>query len=78
MTRAIGGRLNLAALAALAGAVQVDRRQHAPPDRETARVAAHELRSRGLTIADIAQALRLSEGAARNLLGEPSTITNGR
>ena len=78
MTRAIGGRLNLAALATLAGADQVDRRQQPAPDRETARVAAHELRSRGLTSHDIAAALRLSEGAIRDLLGEPSTITNGR
>jgi DNA-binding NarL/FixJ family response regulator len=46
-------------------------REHAPaPDRETARVAAHELRARGLTTHDIAAALRLSEGAVRALLEE--------
>ena len=62
----IGGPLDLSALAALAGA---DRhRQDAPLDRETARVAAHELRARGLTPLDISQALGISEGAVRALL----------
>jgi DNA-binding NarL/FixJ family response regulator len=45
-----------------------DRDQHHPVDRETARAAAVELRQRGLTPADIAAALRLSEGAIRDLL----------
>ena len=67
MTRStVGGRLDLSALAALARA---DRpRQKAPLDRETARAAAVELRARGLTVHDIAAALRLSEGAVRTLL----------
>jgi hypothetical protein len=41
---------------------------HRPHDRETLRVAAHELHSRGLTPRDIAVCLRLSEGAVRSLL----------
>lgn len=45
------------------------REQH-PPDPATARVAAQELRSRGLTHRDISAALRLSEDAIRALLGE--------
>lgn len=44
--------------------------QHALPDRETARVAALELRARGLTAHDIAAALRISEGAVLDLIGE--------
>lgn len=46
--------------------------QHAPQDRATLRVAAAELRSRGLTALDIAEALRLSDAAVRALLGEPT------
>ena len=46
-------------------------RQHAPQDRATLRVAALELQSRGLTPRDIAAALRLSEGAVRDLLNPP-------
>jgi DNA-binding NarL/FixJ family response regulator len=50
-----------------------DRRdQHRPADRQTLRAAAVELRARGLTPADIAAALRISEGAVRDLLGEPA------
>lgn len=45
-------------------------RAEQPPDRDTARVAARELRSRGLTPIDIADALKLSEAAIRELLGE--------
>lgn len=78
MTRStIGGRLNLAALAALAGA---DRRprENPRPDRDTCRVAAVEMRQRGLTVADIAQALSISDGAVRQLLGESLPITNRR
>lgn len=37
-------------------------------DRDAARTAALELRQRGLTVADIAAALRLSDGAVRDLL----------
>ena len=44
------------------------REQHRPVDRDTARVAARELASRGLTPRDIAAALRLSEAAVRALL----------
>lgn len=74
MTRgSIGGPLGLEALAALAGAHQVDRsRRQLPPDRDTARAAAVEMRGRGLTVRDIAAALRLSADAVRDLLGEPS------
>lgn len=76
-SRTIGGRLDLSALAALAGADRTC--EHAPPlDRDTARVAARELRARGLTPRDIASHLQLSEGAVRELLGEPSLITNRR
>lgn len=46
-----------------------DRRdQHRPVDRDTMRCAALELRQRGLLPADIAAALRISEGAVRDLL----------
>lgn len=62
----------------VAGAFDRAQQQHAPPDRESARAAARELRARGLTPADIAAALRISEGATRELLGEPSPITNRR
>jgi hypothetical protein len=74
MTRSIGGVLDLRALAALAGVDQAVRhREHAPPpDRDKARVAARELRSRGLTPADIADALRLSPGAVEALLEDPT------
>lgn len=44
-----------------------------PPDRDTARAAAVELRSRGLTPRDIAAALRLSEAVVSQMLGEPRT-----
>ena len=46
-----------------------DHREHVL-DREAARAAAVELRQRGLLPADIAAALRISEGAVRDLLGE--------
>jgi hypothetical protein len=42
--------------------------QHRPVDRDAARVAALELRARGLTVEDIGQALGLSSGAVRELL----------
>lgn len=42
--------------------------EHRPHDRDTLRVAAVELRSRGLTVHDISAALRLSEAAVRGLL----------
>jgi len=64
MTRSIGGRLDYGAL--------LGRDQHRPVDRATTRAAAVELRARGLTIEDIADALQLSEGAVRDLLGEPA------
>jgi DNA-binding NarL/FixJ family response regulator len=41
---------------------------HRPQDRATLRAAAAELAARGLTHADIAAALRLSERAVRALL----------
>ena len=44
--------------------------RHKPQDRDTLRVAAVELRQRGLTAHDIAAALRLSEQAVAELLGE--------
>jgi hypothetical protein len=51
-------------------------REHAPaPDRERAHIAARELRARGLTTHDIAAALRLSEGAVRDLLSIPTEET---
>lgn len=43
---------------------------HRPTDPAALRVAALELAGRGLTPADIAEALRLSEAAVRELLGE--------
>ena len=46
------------------------RDRQSPPDRATARTAARELRASGLTVADIASALALSEGAVAELLGE--------
>jgi predicted transcriptional regulator len=46
---------------------------HRPHDRATLRVAARELRSRGLTARDIAQALRLSEAAVVALLANQET-----
>ena len=42
--------------------------EHRPLDRDTTRAAAVELRQRGLTVHDIAAALRLSEGAVKQLL----------
>lgn len=67
MNRTIGGVLDLAALDLLSG-----RTQHRPHDRATLRVAAQELRSRGLTYRDVGQALELPEAAVRELLeGRP-------
>ncbi len=43
-------------------------RHDSPPDRATLRQAARELRSRGLTLTDIGDALRISTGAVRELL----------
>lgn len=43
---------------------------HRPLDRDAMRVAVYELAARGLTPADISQALSLSIGAVRDLLGE--------
>lgn len=43
-------------------------RRHAPQDRSLLRSAALELRSRGLTLTDIGDALRISTGAVRELL----------
>ena len=40
-----------------------------PPNRDTARAAAIELRAQGLTVADISAALKASEGAIWQLLG---------
>jgi len=60
----IGGTLTLDALAALSG-----RDRHRPLDRDAMRAAVLELRQRGLLPADIAAALRISEGAVRDLLG---------
>lgn len=66
MTRSsIGGTLTPDALAALYG-----RDRYKPLDREAARAAAIELRQRGLTAHDISQALSLSLGAVRDLIGE--------
>lgn len=64
MSRTIGGRLNLDALALLAG-----RDRHRPHDRQTLRAAAVELRQRGLTYRDVGQALGMSESAVSALLG---------
>ncbi|MGC8519279.1 MAG: helix-turn-helix domain-containing protein [Steroidobacteraceae bacterium] len=47
-----------------------DRSPPRPQDRATLRAAALELRARGLTPLDIAEALRLSERAVRDLLHE--------
>jgi DNA-directed RNA polymerase specialized sigma24 family protein len=47
-----------------------DREQPRSLDREAAQAAAVELRQRGLTAHDIAAALRISEGAVRELLRE--------
>jgi hypothetical protein len=44
--------------------------QHRPQTRAEMRVAAWELRQRGLTVEDIGSALRLSSGAVCDLLGE--------
>lgn len=53
-----------------------DRRdQHRPQSRDEMRIAAVELRQRGLLPADIAAALRLSESAVRDLLGETPRTT---
>jgi hypothetical protein len=67
MTRSIGGRLNLAALAALAGA---DR--HRPQTLEEMRAAVHELHQRGMSDHTIAQATGLAVEQVRRLLGEPA------
>jgi len=65
MRRSVGGLLTPDALAALYGTPH----RQPTPDRDTARAAAFELRSRGLTPRDVASALKLSEGAVRALLG---------
>jgi hypothetical protein len=57
----IGGALDYTRLAQL----------NRPPDEETMRAAAVELRSRGLTDRDIGQALGLASSAVSKLLGEP-------
>ena len=83
MTRGtIGGSMDLAALAALANEGMNRRReQPGPPDQACAATAAADLRRQGLTVTDIAQLLRIGEGAVRALLEEPtladpaSTIT---
>ena len=41
-----------------------------PRDTDTLRAAVHELRARGLTARDVAQALGLAETAIATLLGE--------
>ena len=46
---------------------------HRPHDRATLRAAAHELRSRGLTPRDIADALRLTESAVVALLAHQAS-----
>ncbi|HJS89379.1 MAG TPA: hypothetical protein VJ738_05375 [Steroidobacteraceae bacterium] len=46
------------------------RDRQSPPDRDAARVAARELRANGLTVADVASAIGISEGAVAELLGE--------
>ncbi len=43
-------------------------RFHRPTDRETLRAVAVELVQRGLTAADVARSLDLTEGAVRDLL----------
>lgn len=43
---------------------------HRPRDQDTIRVAAHELATRGLTFADIGQALGLNPAQVRQLLGD--------
>lgn len=65
MRSSIGGPLDPAALGALS-----DYERQPPPDRDTCRAAAMELRNRGFTPLDIAAALRLSKGAVLELLGE--------
>jgi len=57
----------------VANAFDRARAEAPPPDRDTARVAARELRARGLTAQDIAAALRLSTGAVESLLAEERT-----
>jgi DNA-binding NarL/FixJ family response regulator len=61
----IGGRLDLEALATLAG-----REKHRPQTREEMRAAVHELASRGYTNHSIAHATGLSVEAVRKMLGE--------
>lgn len=52
--------------------------RHRPRDRETLRCAAVELRSRGLTPQDIAQALGLSTAAVEQLIGPAMRATGGQ
>jgi hypothetical protein len=63
MSRSLGGQPTLGALALLAG-----RYRPQPVDRDTARVAAHELAGRGMLPRDIAAALGLTETAVRGRL----------
>ena len=46
------------------------RDRHRPADFQSLRIAALELRQRGLTERDIGQALRIGEGAVRTLLAD--------
>lgn len=52
-----------------------DRDEHRPQSRDAIRCAAVELRQRGLTVEDIGQALGLTSGAVRELLGETAPRT---
>jgi AcrR family transcriptional regulator len=53
--------------------LEYSRRRHQPQDRDTLRVAAAEMRSRGMSVRDIAAALGVNDSAVRQLLGERST-----
>jgi hypothetical protein len=66
-TRTVPGRLDMTALAALAG-----RDRHRPQTHDEMRVAVHEMAARGMSAQSIAAAAQLSVEAVRRMLGERS------
>lgn len=56
----------------------LDRDRYRPRDCATLLVAVMELRQRGLSARDIAEALELTERAVRQMLGEPPVAQERR
>jgi hypothetical protein len=67
----IGGRIDMTGLGQLLGDRPDAAQQHRPQTRPEFIREARRLRAAGLTVDDIATALKLSLGAVRELLREP-------